>query len=157
MDYSPTSQFPINPTAIRYIKLGPKNRWFESCRTHNRIELGHSAVPHELAETGGREAVAAFHMAAGKNASKATDYAREISDFYHLDEHALWVTFAEGCLWWAFARQGVEMLGETEEHGSRADPSRSVVKQGRERAVLKYADLSTRLTKVSAYRRPCAA
>ncbi|NIA28138.1 MAG: hypothetical protein GWP02_08785, partial [Desulfobulbaceae bacterium] len=93
---------PIAPITARYIKLGPGNAWFDSCRSNDRIELGHKLVSHKLAMSGDRHAIAAVFLEQGKEKKTASRYAREVVDFYHTcGDDCLWVTFADGHLWWA--------------------------------------------------------
>ncbi len=144
----------IAPSKVRYIKLGTGNAWFEDCRANNRLELGHRAIPHDLAMTRDKNAVAALYLSDERTAAKATNYAREVLDFYDGDENALWITFAEGCLWWAFAKAEVVTVGESQEQGQRA---RAVIGSWSNRDangnLLTFGSLSTSLTQVAAYRR----
>jgi hypothetical protein len=84
---------------------------------------------------------------------KATDFTREVFEFYALDESCLWITFGEGSLWWAFAKEGVVETGAGPGHGERhrvlMTPWCNTDING---TVLSIANLSTRLTKVAAYR-----
>lgn len=103
---------PIEPRDVRYIKLGPGNAWFPHCRDTGRIALGHAAVPHDLAQAGDWAAVTRHLVEiCGRAPGKASDFTREIRDFYSLGADCLWITFAEGRLWWAFAAPGVEWQG----------------------------------------------
>jgi len=36
---------------------------------------------------------------------------REVQDFYSLGADCLWITFADGRLWWGFAAPEVALLG----------------------------------------------
>lgn len=145
--------FPIAPTGARYIKLGYGNAWFESCKANDRVELGHALIPHETALSGSREDVAAIYRGEGRTPGKATSFAREVLEFYGLGDDHIWITFAQGCLWWAFARPEVEMLGETKTNGQRARPLvapwSNLDAHGQ---VLTINSLSTRLTQVASYR-----
>lgn len=145
--------FPIAPNGARYIKLGYGNAWFESCKANDRVELGHALVPHAVALSGDREAVAAIYRTEGRTPGKATSFAREVLEFYGLGDDHLWITFAQGCLWWAFAKPQVEMLGETRSNGQRARalvaPWSNLDANGQ---VLTINSLSTRLTQVASYR-----
>ncbi|MBM6595331.1 restriction endonuclease [Microvirga pudoricolor] len=138
---------------LRYIKLGRQNAWAEPCFERGEIHLGHREVPHEIALSGDREAIAAYLMTTGRQPAKARDFAREIVDFYTLDESAVWITFARDHLWWAQARPGVTWLGGETGAGFRMrqtlGPWRNTDLQGRP---LRIDGLSTRLTKVAAYR-----
>ena len=151
-------QAPIAPRAARYIKLGRGDQWFDSCRTHNRIEFGHPLISDEVARQG-KEAIASAYLKSGRSQGKATDHAREVNDFYQMGPDCLWVTFAEGSMWWAFAKTDVHQLdAETAEHGKRyrelVDPWRNTDLAGKP---LDFNSLSTRLTKVAAYRQTLCA
>lgn len=147
-----TSLQPIDPMAVRYVKLGPGGGWFERCVRDGLIELGHSSVPHAVALRGDREEIEALLRAQGRTPAKAKDFAREILDFYTLGVDALWVTIGAGRLWWAFAEPEVRSL-TGEGCGARA---RQVIGAWRDADVagapLRLETLSTRLTKVAAYR-----
>jgi len=144
---------PIVPSAVRYIKLGTGNAWFESCRKNNRVEFGHDNLPHEVALSGSREAIVQYYLKLGYAQGKASDLGREVFEFYTLDEDCLWITFAEGSLWWAFARTGVSAIERGAGHGERY---RLLVTPWSNRDakgdLLSISSLSSRLTKVAAYR-----
>jgi len=149
---------PIAPAAVRYIKLGPANAWFESSRGHQRLEFGHPDVSDRLARSGDRTGIASVYTRLGKTQSKASDYAREVSEFYSLGADCLWVTFAEGSLWWGFAKPAVHMLQPTSGAATRY---RELLFPWRNRDVcgnlLSVATLITRLTTVAAYRQTLCA
>ncbi len=137
-------------TEVRYIKLGPSGAWFDRCRRDGLIEVGHAAVPHTLAADGDwTEVRAAF---AAHNSTKASDFTRELRDFYTLPADAIWITMADGRLWWAQAEAKVFAV-KGEDGGVRA---RKVIgawsDQDRLGRPLTLDGLSTRLTKVAAYR-----
>ena len=111
---------PIAPALARYIKLGAGDAWFDSGRSNDRIELGHNSISHELAMSGDKDAIAAVYLEQGREKITASRYAREVMEFYHsCGDDCLWVTFADGHLWWAFAKTEVLWLGETQTHGAR--------------------------------------
>lgn len=60
-----------------------------------------------LVESLRRERVAQELKAAGRTTSGVTQGLRELRDFYDLGDDCLWVTFADGHLWWAFAQAEV--------------------------------------------------
>lgn len=142
----------VEPTDVRYIKLGPSGAWVDRCLDEGVLELGHNSVPFELTEAGDWDAVRAHFLILGATASKASDFTRELRDFHTLPETALWITTARGRLWWAFTDGVVEPVSG-EGRGSR---SRRVLGHWRcadlRGAPLTLDTLSTRLTKVSAYR-----
>jgi len=140
----------IATTAVRYIKLGPGGAWFDRCIREGLLEVGHATVGHDLASAGDWDAVrAAF---AGNNPTKASDFTRELRDVYTLPDTALWITIGQGRLWWAFAEPEVFAVSG-EGRGVRA---RNVIgkwsSQDQKSRPLLLDGLSTRLTKVAAYR-----
>lgn len=144
----------IQPTDVRYLKLGPGDRWLPSCRDHQRLELGHSDAPHELAATNDWDAVTRHFISLGRSPAKAKDFVREVRDFYTLGPDCLWITFAEGALWWALSAPEVIWLGgDGSIHGVRARPTlgpwRNTAITGE---ILTHGGLSSRLTQVAGYR-----
>jgi hypothetical protein len=97
--------------AVRYINLGQGGRWADYCLAKGEVHLGHAAVPHELALSGDRDSIRAFLVRTGKSPAKASDFAREISDFYSLGPDCLWVTEAHHYLWWTYADPEVTWIG----------------------------------------------
>ena len=91
---------PIDPTDIRYVKLGSGGRWARRGLAHGEVHFGYRTVPHDLCVREDWGAVAQVLMDGGRSAGKAADGVREIRDFYTLGADCLWVTFADGHLWW---------------------------------------------------------
>jgi hypothetical protein len=133
--------------------LGRGNAWFRSSIDNNRIEFGHPDIPHDVAEAKDRAAILAIHDQAGRDRGKATGYAREILEFYGLGEDCLWITFGDGCMWWAFAKPEVHLLPANGDDRTRCRP---VIGTWSNRdasgELLTISKLSTRFTQVSAYR-----
>ncbi len=143
----------LRPAAVRYIKLGPQGRWFDRCRREGLIELGHNSVPHHLAQVGDWTAIERLLVETqGRSSTKATDFVREIRDFYTLGANCIWITIAEGRLWWAVAEPVVFPISG-DDRGARA---RRVIGAWRDTDLaggrLDISGLSTRLTKTAAYR-----
>jgi hypothetical protein len=117
------------------------------------IELGHGGVPHELAAAGRWEEIEKLLVERdGRTPGKAKDFTREVRDFYTLGEDCLWITIEQGRLWWAFAEPDVRPV-DGADRGSRARRvigAWSDVNLAGQR--LELSGLSTRLTKVAAYR-----
>ena len=95
-----------------------------------------------------------FCAKAGRSPGKAKDGVREIRDFYTLGSDCLWITFADGHLWWCLAEPEVTWLGVTEDgHGARM---RRTVSGWRNTSItgeaLQVDTLSSGLTQVVAYR-----
>jgi len=144
----------ISSAPIRYIKLGVSGRWAKRSFAQNEIHFGHSDISHDLALTGDKDAIVSEHIAQGRTQGKARDFARELLDFYHLPEEAIWITFEQGMLWWTQATCEVHLLGTScADHGKRMRktvfPWRNTDLKGN---ILSYDTLSTKLTKVAAYR-----
>jgi hypothetical protein len=142
------------PKTIRYIKLGQGGKWARRSLEHGEIHFGYSAVPHDLCLSGDWDGVVRHLEGEGRTAGKAKDMTREIRDFYTLGSDCLWITLADGHLWWAFAEPEVVWLGpSSEDRGARLrrtlGPWRNTDRRGRS---LRLDELSTRLTRVGAYR-----
>ena len=145
---------PINPEEIRYIKLGSGGRWAQPAFERGELHFGHRTVSHDLCLRGDWDAAMRTETEEGRSPGKAKDLTREIRDFYTLGSDCLWITFADGHLWWAFAEPEVVWLGE-EEDGQGARMRRTVDgwhKVNIQGEPLRIDDLSTRLTQVAAYR-----
>ena len=145
---------PIEPADIRYIKLGSGGRWAERGLERGEVHFGYPDVPHDLCLKGEWDAVVERLMRHGRKLAKAKDGLREIRDFYTLGPDCLWVTFAEGHLWWAFAAPEVVWLGAEEGgQGARMRRTRDGWRKTNMKGVpLRMDGLSTRLTQVAAYR-----
>jgi len=115
----------IHPAQVRYIKLGAGNTWVDSSFEQNRLEFGSLDAPHELIMSGDGPALRAFYEAQGKDKGTVTRLVNMVRDFYDLDEKCLWVTFARGLVWWAFAEpEVIDLGGDGSAHAQRA---RSVI------------------------------
>jgi hypothetical protein len=143
----------IQPKQVRYIKLGQNNAWAEASFADGRIAFGHDGVPHDLAVAGDWDGVRKS-WGADVTKGKATDYMREVKDFYTQGSDCLWITFAQGRMWWAFAETEVVLSnGRSEAVGSR---HRRVLGSwqscGRFGKALILSQISSKLTKTGAYR-----
>ena len=145
---------PINPKEIRYIKLGAGGNWAQLGFERGEIHFGYKTVPHDLCRNGDWDAVVKFLATEGRSMAKARDATREIRDFYTLGPDCLWITVADGHLWWAFADPDVIWLGADED--DRGARMRKTVDGWRRVSIngepLSVDRLSTRLTQVAAYR-----
>jgi hypothetical protein len=149
-----TTPDPIRPTTVRYIKLGRGGAWAEQALARGEIPFRHSAVPHELAASADRPALGEFLVQQGRSPGTATGFAREIDEFCRLGRDCLWITFARGLLWWAFADPAVVMI-EPREEGRGARIRRTIGGWKHTSLLgrpLLIAGLSTKLTKVSGFR-----
>ncbi|MGQ0589110.1 MAG: restriction endonuclease [Sphingosinicella sp.] len=146
---------PLAPTRIRYIKLGAGGRWENVALEEGTLEWGDKADPHEEALRGDWEAVRKAYIEQGRLAGTATGYVNEARAVYDGDPDALWITFARGRMWWAFAGPEVRWTGgDGTKRGTRHRIARGGW-SGRDLngVPLDLHRLSTRLTKLAAYRR----
>lgn len=138
---------------MRYIKLGPNNAWAQSSFDNGWIAFGHAGIPHDKAVAGDWDAVRASWGDA-LSSNKKSDFLREVKEFYTQGSDCLWITFAHGQMYWAFAEPDVSLIeNASDDIGCRY---RQVIGQWRSSdrfgKPLMLNDISTKLTKTSAYR-----
>jgi hypothetical protein len=146
---------PIQPTAVRYIKLGRGGAWAQNCIADGEVHFGYRAVPHEVCHQGDWDEVARLVVEAGRRPAKANDAVREIRDIYTLGADCLWITIADNHLWWAFAEPEVIWTCEIAD-GNRGPRMRRTIGGWRNESIhgelLRIDQLSSKLTQVAAYR-----
>lgn len=145
---------PLRPSQIRYIKLGAGGSFARQCLAQGELQLGYHEVPHEPCAGGDWEAMLRHLQAVRRTPGKAKDSTREVQDFYTLGSDCLWITFADGFLWWGFAESEVRMMaGASPPLASRA---RKIIGGWRNTSLsgapLPMSELTTRLTQVANYR-----
>ena len=144
---------PIAPGAIRYIKLGAGGAFARASLDNGELQLGYHEVPHDVCAAGDWDGILARFQDIRRTIGKARDSTREVQDFYTLGQDCLWITFADGYLWWAFAEPEVAMLDRDPPAASRA--RRTIggwCNTSIDGQLLRMGDLSTRLTQVANYR-----
>lgn len=144
----------IEPSDVRYIKLGRGGGWVDCSLDAGEIHFGFSDAPHDMASRADLEELRAFYLNQGRPPGVASSFAREIIDFYTQPATTLWITLARERLWYCFAEPEVVPLGEGQpDHGARKrhtiDGWRCVDVHG---TTLTTDSLSSRLTKTAAYR-----
>ncbi len=95
------------------------------------------------------------YLAQGLRPATATGYVTEARAFYDADPQVLWITFARGRLWWAFARPEVHWIGGSgDTQGTRY---RKTIDGWHDHDLagtpLDLERLSTSLTQLAGYRR----
>ena len=105
------------PSAVRYIKLGRGGMWSDEAISAGIIPFGYRHVQHEPCIQGDWAEVARQLRQAVRSPSGITQGLRELHDFYELDDNCLWVTFADGHLWWTFAETEVVAVADPAEEG----------------------------------------
>lgn len=145
---------PITCSGIRYIKLGKGNIWADEALERGEVPLGHSAISHEQGLRGDKAEITQTYVGMGRKPGPAKSFAREVVDFYSLPADCLWITFARGRLWWAFARPDVTMVEprDPQRQGARVRQTIGGWKDTNIFGVpLSIDTLSSKLTKVSAF------
>ncbi len=147
----------LNPTAIRYIKLGRKNKWAAEARSDGIIPLGFAEADHEACLNGDIETIKAqMQRRIRRTAMGAAQDARELMDFYNADPDTLWITFAQDHMWWTFAEGPVIPVTERGPDGysryrkTRGEGWQSTDLNGKP---LRLRDLSSLLTQTASYQR----
>jgi hypothetical protein len=108
-----------------YIKIGEGNCWARSAFDRGTVEFGFFDLPSGLAEAAASRSdfssIREFYIAQGNVPGTATKYSNEVREFYTADRDVLWITFADGRLWWTFAAPGVTATphARPQEMGSR--------------------------------------
>ena len=145
----------IAPAIVRYIKLGAGGCWDAASLDQQRIDWGLPSDPHELASSGKWAALRQHYLKAGLSASVATAYTSEAKYFYADGSDVMWVTIARGRFWWTFADPHIHLLsGKSITEGSRYRATLGGWRDCDRRGGMLLLDrLSTRLTKLAAYRR----
>lgn len=149
----------VAPTRIRYIKLGAGGCWEEAALGGGRLEWGLPSDPHELMARCDWDAVREHYLAAGFAPSTASAYVNDARIFYDGDPNTLWITFARGRMFWGYADGEIHWVGGD---GASCATRHRVIRGGwsdRDLAgnTLLLDRLSTRLTKLAAYRRTSCA
>ncbi|MCB1783734.1 MAG: restriction endonuclease [Alphaproteobacteria bacterium] len=146
---------PITVSGARYIKLGEKGKWEDLCFEEGTLRLGFDEAPHDAALQGDKKSIADVFYKAGYIQKTASNFARQVLDFYDPDPDLLWVTFSKGCLWWCKAKPEVEYFG-SEEEGPLGSRLRKTQEGWRNTDIngcaLRISDLSGHLTRVAGYR-----
>jgi hypothetical protein len=143
----------IQPNHIRYIKLGDGGRWAQQSLSERVLCFGYSSIPHEMCERKDWDGVRTL-LSGRKSEGAQTAGVNEVKSFYELGDDCLWITFADGHLCWAFAHPQVQWTGD----GTSEGPSRKrLTMDGWQKTdilgkPLKFASLSSKLTKVANFR-----
>lgn len=144
----------FEPTQVRYIKLGPGGDWAKQAIADGVVPFGYREIAHVTCHSGYWPAARTMLAAAGRSSRGISQGTREVRDFYELDENTLWVTFADGHLWWCFADTVVEPLVD---EGPRRPARLRRTRDGWHRhsltgEALSVHGLSSSLTRVAGYR-----
>ena len=100
----------LAPIEGRFIRLGKGQSWARRAIDTGTLRFGAPDEPHDLCLAGEWDGVERHLLDAGRSAQKASELRRQLQDFYTLGPDILWVTVAEGRLWWGFAEPEVADL-----------------------------------------------
>lgn len=156
---TPRKAPPVTASKVRYIKFGPGGRWEAASLDQGRLDWGLTDDPHEMALEGDWEGLRKHYQGQRTTRASATADQTEAQAFYDCDPDALWITFARGKMWWAFAEPEVEWLGgDGQSQGTRYRLTRDGWHDSDlAGAALNVDRLSTSLTQVAGYRRTICA
>lgn len=142
----------ISPNDVRYIKLGDGGRWADAAIEHGYVAFGYHSIPHDLCIAEDWEAVRRL-LDDRKSEGAKTAGVNEVATFYEMGEDCLWVTFAQGHLWWCFAQKEVIENENDDDGPSRFRPTiggwRNTDLAGHP---LRVTGLSSKLTKTANFR-----
>lgn len=145
----------VTASEVRYIKLGKGGAWERASLDNDELHFGFQDAPHDVSLTRDYEKIRQSLITRGRLERVASSDAREVLEFYSLDEKCLWVTFAREHMWWCFADPHVSWRGGDGMTGG--ERVRKVIGKWRNTDVrgqpLKISTLSTKITKVAGYRR----
>lgn len=146
---------PVTASKVRYIKLGAGGRWEAASLDQGRLDWGLPTDPHEIALVGDWKGLREHYQRLRASPGAATADLTEAQAFYDRDPDALWVTFARGKMWWAFAEPEVHWLGgDGQNQGTRYRLTRDGWHDSDlAGAALNIDRLSSSLTQVGGYRR----
>jgi len=102
----------LTATRALYIKLGEKNRWAKLAFESNTLRIGFNEFSHErsIAATKAKDFTPVknfYENERGHASGTATRFSNEVREFYTAGTDVLWITFAEGKLWWCFSEMEV--------------------------------------------------
>lgn len=148
----------IEPAEIRYIKLGAGGRWEGQALVEGKILWGNGTDALQQAALGAWNDAEIHYLDTIADKGAATSALRELRDFFTLGADTLWITFAQGKMWWAFSEPAEVLPGAPAEGPSAVrrtiGPWRDTDVLGRP---LNQAGLSSKLTQLAAYRRSICA
>lgn len=146
----------INASKAKYIKLGSGGEWQDMCLADGTARMGYYEVPHALGQAADHDGIKQLYIDRGSIPRTATSHARQVIDFYDQGADTLWITFANGYLYWAFLEPAVEFIGSDKalyQNGSRLRRTMSGwsnLSLGGD--VLLESNLNGKLTSVKSYR-----
>jgi hypothetical protein len=93
----------INPTAVRYLKLGAGGHWERECLDKSIIRIGFGSAERELfdlCKSGRWDLVTKSFLSEGKDKGTARRFTNELRIFFEDAGSMLWITFIGERLCW---------------------------------------------------------
>jgi hypothetical protein len=93
----------INPTRVRYIKLGEGGCWEKDCADRGTLRIGFDTAKPErflLCQARRWDELRESFVAEGKGKGTATRFTNEVRLFFEDDGSTLWITFVGERLYW---------------------------------------------------------
>ncbi|MDB5978361.1 MAG: hypothetical protein JWR07_5121 [Nevskia sp.] len=103
------------PSSIRYVKSGKGGKWWGAAKSRSEVHCGWRKVPADLIEKADVGAIEALPT----DIRGATQEFNALCDLLVRPSQHIWMTFAEGCMWWCTVQDGVVVnpLRESETEG----------------------------------------
>lgn len=144
---------PWDAKKFLYIKLGREGKWWDDCKEKKIIKLGFKSGLQNINEWGRSEQWEQMHKYWDQERpGSATTFTNQIKEFFTDDGKTLWITFEDGCLYYAFT-DGEKPIPNQNDHTSyrrlTAEGWKNVDIKGQP---LRLEDLSGNLTKTAGYR-----
>jgi len=95
-----------------YIKLGRGGEWEAECLKTGSLRFGYRETPHHLCLAGEWDQVRDFWTERRGDAGTAKRDTNQIQIFYEADESSIFITFANGLLYWCRPVGEVEVLSD---------------------------------------------
>lgn len=98
----------VNPSDVRYIKLGGAGRWEKECLEKGIIRIGFGSQQSErfkLCQSGRWNDLVKSFIAEGKDKGTATRFTKEVRLFFEDDGSMLWISFMGERLYWGMVNR----------------------------------------------------
>jgi hypothetical protein len=102
----------VNFQKAYFIKLGRSGGWEKACIEDGVLRLGFNNPYHDECLRGNYDSIRQWFEGKSKTKGVVTASVNQVRAFYESGEDNLWITFYQRKLWWAFAAQGIEQLGD---------------------------------------------
>lgn len=88
------------PSTVRYVKNGPKGRWWNEAKEKAQVHLGWKRIPHDLLLVPDFVRIEQIIRDDSGTRSGATKEFKALKDLLDNPSKHLWITFGDGFIWW---------------------------------------------------------